>query len=78
MEDFVRNCRLCELPMNSSPFSMCPTCLNDNNNVQNFIYKNPLVSIEEIAQFTSVPIEKVAKLVDLGHSYKRNIEDVTY
>lgn len=75
MGDFVRNCRLCDLPMKSSLFTMCSACLNDNNKVQNFINKNPLVSIEEIAQFTSVPIEKVVKLVDLGHPYKGNIEN---
>ncbi|RDW19849.1 hypothetical protein [Oceanobacillus chungangensis] len=69
MGDFVRNCRLCDLPMKSSPFTMCPACLTDSNKVQNLVNKDPLVSIEEIAQFTSVPIEKIVKLVKLGHHY---------
>lgn len=74
MGEFVRNCRLCKEPMESSPFMMCATCLNESNTVRSFIRKNPQVSLEEISRSTNVPYEKVQAMVKLGLSSKTDFE----
>lgn len=66
MGAFVRKCRLCKEPMESSPFMMCTTCLSESEKVRNFIKKNPLVSVEEISRSTNIAIEKVESMVKLG------------
>ncbi|APC47394.1 hypothetical protein [Virgibacillus halodenitrificans] len=70
MGEFVRNCRLCKEPMESSPFMMCPTCLIEGDRVRSFIRKHPLVSVEEISTSTNVDVEKVKNMVKLGLSSK--------
>ncbi|WP_188456555.1 hypothetical protein [Virgibacillus oceani] len=64
----VRNCRLCAKPMESSPFMMCTACLMESDRVKNYILKHPHVSIEQIAEATQIPFEKVFKMVELGLS----------
>ncbi|TQS76572.1 hypothetical protein DX933_00235 [Ornithinibacillus gellani] len=71
---FVRNCRLCHEPMSSSPFTMCPTCLDVSAKVRQFVGKNPQVSIEEISQATKVPLDKIKRLIHLGLNKKSNEE----
>ncbi|WP_343272047.1 hypothetical protein [Lentibacillus songyuanensis] len=70
MDVFARTCRLCELPMESSPFMMCPACLKASDKVRHFITKHPHVSIEQIVQETHVPTEQVEKMVQLGWNKK--------
>lgn len=78
MRDFVRNCRLCGEPMESSPFMTCPTCLKDSEQIRNFILKNPHVSIEEISRSTDVAFEKVEKMVQIGLNRKDGFESKVY
>lgn len=66
MGEFIRSCRLCKKPMESSSFTMCNTCLTEINSVQSFVIKNPHVSIERISEQTGVPCNKVEQLVELG------------
>lgn len=68
MGEFVRSCRLCKTLMESSPFTMCKTCLTEVNRVQGFVVKHPHVSVERISQATDVPYNKVEQLVKLGLS----------
>ena len=72
MEAFVRHCRLCNEPIESSPFTMCTTCLYESEQVRQFISKHPLVSIEEISRATNIPLQKVEQMAELGlnHKYK--------
>ncbi|WP_106498149.1 hypothetical protein [Lentibacillus sp. Marseille-P4043] len=70
MGKFLRNCRLCQRPMESSPFMMCATCLKDSDKVRNFSVKHPYVSVEEIAQETQVSFAKVNNMVKLGLNKK--------
>lgn len=72
MGDFVRNCRLCKEPMESSPFIMCPTCLKDSELIRSYVQKNPHVTLEDISKSTNVPIEKVEKMVSLGQKLALN------
>lgn len=74
MGAFVRNCRLCKEPMESSPFMMCTTCLSESEKVRNFIKKNPLVSVVEISRSTSVAIKKVESMVKLGLNDRDNLK----
>ncbi|MFA1819881.1 hypothetical protein ACDX78_06755 [Virgibacillus oceani] len=74
MGELVRNCRLCQQPMERSPFMLCMTCLTETDRVQSFIRKNPLVSIEEISRSTNVPYEKVEKMVHLGVEHKNDVK----
>lgn len=74
MVGFVRNCRLCKEPMESSPFMMCTTCLSESEKVRNFIKKNPLVSVEEISLSTNVTFEKVNSMVKLGLNDKDKLK----
>lgn len=62
----MRNCRLCDEPMTSSPFTMCQACLKDSNTVRNLINKEPHLSFHEISQVTHVPLKKVKRLLQLG------------
>ncbi|WP_077324940.1 hypothetical protein [Virgibacillus siamensis] len=68
MGAFVRNCRLCKQPMESSPFMLCKTCLVERDSVRSYIAKRPHVSLKEIADSTNVPYEKVRNMVNLGVS----------
>ncbi|WP_404451619.1 hypothetical protein LG329_14940 [Virgibacillus necropolis] len=70
MGEIVRDCRLCKKPMESSPFTMCNSCLMESNRVQSFVIKHPHVSIERISQETEVPHDKVELMVKLGLSEK--------
>lgn len=70
MGELVRNCRLCKLPMESSPFMLCLTCIEETEKVQSFFKKNPLVSMEEISRVTNVAYEKVEKMTRLGVEQK--------
>ncbi|MBP1970149.1 hypothetical protein J2Z83_002265 [Virgibacillus natechei] len=70
MGEIVRNCRLCKMRMESGPFTMCATCLVENERVTSFINKKPHVSIEEIARSTHVPHKKIEKMIDLGLNRK--------
>lgn len=74
MGELIRSCRLCKKSMESSPFTMCNTCLMEINRVQSFVVKHPHVSIEKISQETEVPYDKVEQLVKLGLSEKDNQE----
>lgn len=74
MGNFKSTCRLCEMPKEPSPFTMCPTCLEDSEKVRNFIVRHPYVSIGQIVEVTHVPIAKVEKLVALGVSKKDNLQ----
>ncbi|UJL47531.1 hypothetical protein KFZ58_06585 [Virgibacillus sp. NKC19-16] len=65
MAAFIRNCRLCKEPMESSPFMMCETCLRETDRVRNFIRKNPHVSIKEISLSTDIPQEKAQNMIKL-------------
>ncbi|GAA0595751.1 hypothetical protein GCM10009001_09850 [Virgibacillus siamensis] len=71
MGTFVRNCRLCREPMESSPFMMCTKCLVESDHVRTYIVKHPHVSLEEIAHSTDVPLEKVKNMVNLGISIRK-------
>ena len=73
MEEFVRNCRLCKAPMESSPFTMCSACLNESEQVRQFISKHPLVSIEEISRTTGITFDKVEQMVELGLNHKDKV-----
>lgn len=73
MGEFVRSCRLCEKPMESSPFTMCNNCLTEVNLVQSFVVKHPHVSIERISLETEVSCDKVEQLVELGLGGKTNV-----
>ncbi|MFZ3577357.1 hypothetical protein [Virgibacillus sp. DJP39] len=66
MGEFVRNCRLCKEPIESTPFALCATCLLESNRVQSFVIKYPHVSIERISEETEVPSDKVKQMVKLG------------
>lgn len=66
MGRIVRNCRLCKMPMETSPFTMCATCLAESGKIQHYLSKNPYVSIEKISLETNVPYAKVKNLVALG------------
>ncbi|MFC4559103.1 hypothetical protein ACFO3D_12970 [Virgibacillus kekensis] len=74
MGTFIRNCRLCKKPMESSPFMMCPTCLVESDRVRSFVAKCPKVSVEEIASATNVEKEKVENMVNLGFKNKDDVE----
>lgn len=73
MGEIVRNCRLCKEPMESSPFTMCATCLFESEQVRHFISKHPLVKIEEISRATNVSFEKVEQMVELGLNHKDKV-----
>lgn len=73
MGEFVRNCRLCQKPMETSPFKMCTTCLTESNRVQSFVIKHPHVSVERISRETEVSYEKVKLMVKLGLSKDENL-----
>lgn len=73
MREFVRNCRLCKEPMETSPFALCPTCLMESEQIRLYIAKNPHVSICEIARSTKVPYQKVESMVHLGLNRKGSI-----
>lgn|GEM_PF-6619719 len=66
MREIVRNCRLCQEPMENSPFMLCTTCLKENEQVWNFIRKNPLVSLKDISNATGIGYEKVEHIVQYG------------
>ncbi len=66
MEGTVRNCRLCKVPMKTSPFAMCDTCLKESDRIKNYIIKHPHVSIEQISIATEVSYEKVKRMAKLG------------
>ncbi|GAB3060823.1 hypothetical protein [Virgibacillus ainsalahensis] len=74
MGRFVRNCRLCEEPMESSPFMMCTTCLTESDRVRSFIRKNPHVSVQEISQETNVPQLKIENMIKLRFTRKNDME----
>ncbi|ASN06631.1 hypothetical protein [Virgibacillus necropolis] len=74
MGEIVRNCRLCKKPMESSPFTMCNTCLMESNRVQSYVIKHPHVSIERISEQTEVPYVKVELMVKLGLNEKDTVE----
>lgn len=66
MRNVIRNCRLCEEPMDSSPFTMCTECLQVSDRIQHIISKRPSISIEEISQLSNVSVEQIRKLAQLG------------
>lgn len=66
MGNFKSTCRLCKVPMDPGPFTMCGSCLKDSEKVRHFVAKHPHVSIHQIADETHVPIEKIETLVKLG------------
>jgi hypothetical protein len=66
MREIVRNCRICQDSMVHSPFMFCSTCLTHSEQVWNFIKKNPYVSIKDISVATSIPLEKVERMVNFG------------
>ncbi|PAV29816.1 hypothetical protein CIL05_10655 [Virgibacillus profundi] len=74
MGEIVRNCRLCKVPMESSPFPMCENCLKERDRVRSFITKNQFASVEEISLSTNVPREKVEKMAKLGVNPKSDLE----
>ncbi|ASK60916.1 hypothetical protein CFK37_01160 [Virgibacillus phasianinus] len=74
MGELVRNCRLCQKQMESSPFTMCSKCLTESNRVQSFVAKHPHVSIERISNETEVPYDKVEQMVMLGLNEKDTME----
>lgn len=78
MVEIVRSCRLCKKTMESSPFTMCNTCLAEINRVQSFVIKHPHVSIETISLETEVSYVKVKQLVELGLSGKSNLRSRAY
>lgn len=78
MEKFVRECRLCKKLMESSPFTMCTSCLFESNRVQSFVLKHPHVSTERISQETEVPHEKVELMVKLGWNEKDALDSKSY
>lgn len=68
MGNIIRNCRLCDEPMESSPFTMCPKCLEDSNTIRTTMRKKPHLSLEDISRLTNVPLNKIKRLVQLGLS----------
>lgn len=65
MNNFVRNCQLCEVPMKSSPFLLCPECLQEKEQVRVFLKNNPRVSLHELVESTQVPISHVRKILGI-------------
>jgi len=66
MSENTRSCRLCKQSMKISPFTMCSECLVHQDKVQQYIQKNPHVSMHEISQATKVPFEFLQRMVELG------------
>lgn len=62
----MRNCRLCNVPMESSPFSMCSNCRIESEKVREFVLKHPELSLEVVSFLTKVSHHKVKKMVALG------------
>lgn len=54
--------------MESSPFTMCPKCLEDSNTIRTTMRKKPQLSLEEVSHLTNVPLNKIKRLVQLGLS----------
>jgi len=72
MGKIVRNCRLCDKPMQASPFMLCKTCLNERETVRSHVMKHPSISIESIASATDVSYDKVERMIKLGLKQKVN------
>ena len=66
MREIVRNCRLCQETMETSPFMLCTSCLRESEQVWKFIRKNPLVSIKDISVATEICFDKVERMVHFG------------
>ncbi len=73
MEQFTRNCRLCNKPMESSPFTMCTICLYEMEQIRHFISKHPHVSLVEISHATNIDFRKVEHMVALGLNHKDKV-----
>lgn len=72
MREFVRNCRLCDEVMESGPFWLCTACIQEREQVWNFIRKNPFVTIREIAVSTGVEYAKVERMIQYGRERNRS------
>lgn len=70
MKKIVRNCRLCKMPMETSPFSLCPSCLLESGRIQQFLAKHPHVSIEKISLATDVSAVRIKELLNLMKDVK--------
>lgn len=72
MGKFVRNCRLCQESMPSSPFMLCPTCLTDMEKVRNYLRTRPRASVQEVSLSANVPQEKIEKMIKLFMRHRTN------
>ncbi|WP_077303135.1 hypothetical protein [Virgibacillus pantothenticus] len=72
MGAIVRNCRLCEVPMELNPLSFCPACLEDREKIIHYIMEHPQPSIKQIAKSTQISLDKIYKLTSLKLPHNKN------